>query len=81
MKKRKTLKIWAGISAVLLFAGLGVFPLSVYLGKQTNDPDAYESLGWFAMLGIIVPAIIAGFTTLWIWLSQRNKTLELFTNS
>lgn len=69
------------MSAVLLFMGLGVFRLSVYLGKQTNDPDAYEFLGWFAMLGIIILAIIAGCITLGIWLSQRNKTLELFTNS
>jgi hypothetical protein len=81
MEKRKTLKIWASLSAVLLFVGLGVFHLSVYLGKQTSDPDAYEILGFFAMLGIIFWAIITGCIALGIWLSQRNKTLELFTKS
>jgi len=81
MNQRKTVWILAGVTIILFFFAISVFLLSVYFGEQTKDPDAYESLGWFAMLGIMSLAAIFGCATLGVWLSQRNKTVKLFEDS
>jgi len=81
MNKRKTIQIWACISAILFVLALSALCLSVYFGEQTKDPDAYGFFGMLAMLGIMFLAIVAGCITLGIWLSQRSKTLELFNKS
>lgn len=78
MDKRKNIGKWACFSIILFILAQSVFLSSVYFGKQSKDPDAYEFLGWFAMLGIMFLASVASCVTLGIWLSQRNKTLSLF---
>ena len=81
MDKRKTVWIWAGASIILFLLAPSVFLLSVYFGEQTKDPDAYEVLGWFAMLGIMLLAFIAGCISLGFGLSQRNETHGIFKDS
>ena len=63
----------ASTTVVLFSFAIGIYPLSVYLGKQTKDPDAYEFLGWFAMLGTLPLAVGFGCGTFIAWLFQRNK--------
>ena len=73
-------KVWrfAGFTLGLFILGIITFPLSVYFGEQTTDPDAYEVFGWFASLGLLFLAVIFGSVTLQSWLSQRNRTIKLF---
>ena len=81
MNQRKTIWTLAGVTVFLFFFAISVFLLSVYFGEQTKDPDAYEFLGWFAMLGIMLIAAVFGCATLGVWLSRRNKTVKLFGDS
>ena len=81
MNQRKTVWVLADITLILFFFAVSVFLLSVYFGEQTKDPDAYECLGWFAMLGILLLAVIFASGTIGIRLSQRNKTVKLFEDS
>ncbi len=50
---------------------ISIFLLSVHFGEQTKDPDKYETLGWFAMFGIIVISPLFGYVAVKI-LCNRN---------
>ena len=73
----KTVWIFAGFTITLFILALVSFPLSVYLGKGTKDPDAYESLGWFGSLGLLFLAGIFGIVTLGVLLFERNQKKKL----
>lgn len=76
-------RVWkfAGFTLGLFIPGIIIFPLSVYFAEQTKDPDAYEAVGWFASLGLLFLAIIFGFVTFQMWLSQRNRTIKISKDS
>jgi hypothetical protein len=78
MNKRKAIWTQASITVILFSFAISIYLLSVYFGEQTKDPDAHEFLGWFAMLGIMLLAIVFGSVSFGIWLSNRNKTVKLF---
>jgi hypothetical protein len=76
-------KVWkfAAFTLSLFIPAITIFPLTVYFGEQSKDPDAYQALGWFASLGLLFLSIIFGCVTLQVWLSQRNRTIKLFRDS
>jgi len=73
----KTVWTFIGFTLILFISALTAFPLSVYLGRGTKDPDAYEFLGWFGSLGLLFLAGVFGIITLGMWMFQRNKSKKL----
>jgi protein-S-isoprenylcysteine O-methyltransferase Ste14 len=76
-------KVWkfAAFTLVLFILAITIFPLSIYFGEQTKDPDKYEAPAWFASLGLLFLSVIFGGVTLQMWLIQRNQTNKLFKDS
>jgi amino acid permease len=81
MRQRKRIWGFIGFTIFLFLFGISVFTLSVYFGEQTKDPDAYEFLGWFAMLGIMFLSFLLGCAAFGMWLSHRGQTTKLFDDS
>lgn len=65
------------ITALLLFATSFItwfvaFPLSVYIGEGTVDPDFYEFLGAFGGLFLMFLSLVLGSISTGIWLFKKN---------
>ena len=73
-------KVWifAAFTLILFVLAIIIFPLSVYFGEQTKDPDKYEALAWFASLGLVFLSLIFAGVTSQMSLTQRNQTNKLF---
>ena len=73
-------KVWifAAFTLILFVLAITIFPLSVYFGEQTKDPDKYEALAWFASLGLLFLSLIFAGVTSQMSLTQRNQTNKLF---
>jgi len=73
-------KVWifAAFTLILFVLAIIIFPLSVYFGEQTKDPDKYEALAWFASLGLLFLSLIFAGVTSQMSLTQRNQTNKLF---
>jgi len=64
-KMSQNYKVWifAAFTLILFVLAITIFPLSVYFGEQTKDPDKYEALAWFASLGLLFLSVIFGGVT------------------
>lgn len=69
--------IFARFTWFLSGAAFFAYPLSVYLGKGTKDPDIYEFFGWFGSFALLLFAILCGLITLSLWLFQRNQKQKI----
>ena len=76
------MKVWkfAVVTLILFVVALSAFPLSVYLGKGTKDPDIYEFFGWFISLAFLLLSGAFGITTLSVWLFLRNQNKRFAEN-
>lgn len=76
------MKVWkfAVVTLILFVVALSAFPLSVYLGKGTKDPDIYEFFGWFISLVFLLFGGAFGIITFSVWLFQRNQNKRLSEN-
>ena len=70
--------IFATLTLILFVLAIVVYPLSVYFGEQTNDPDKYEAPAWFAALGLLFLSLIFVGITSQMYASQQNRTIKLF---
>lgn len=68
-------KVWkfAAFTLILFILAITLFPLSVYFGEQTKDPDKYEALAWFVSLGLLFLSVIFGGITLQTLNIQRSQ--------
>ncbi|GEM_PF-4686901 len=78
MNQNKKVWILSLITIFIFIFALGIFPLSMYLETLSGEYDFYSMFGFLAMVLLFPISIVLGFITFRIWLSERNKTLELF---
>ena len=75
--------IWATAFLTIIAFGIAstAFPLSIYLGRGTHDPDKYEVIGWLAMFAMIPVTVVLFTLTLCLWFShsarRRTEGLKL----
>ncbi len=70
-------RLFSFLTLFLTMTGIFSFPVSVYLGSGTNDPDIYEFFGWFASIGLLSLAFICGVVSLTFWFSERERRLAI----
>jgi hypothetical protein len=78
MNQSKKVWILALVTGFIFIFAVAIFPLSIYLDEKTGQYDFYSMFGFLAMVLLLPISIIFGFITFRVWLTERNKTVELF---